>query len=113
MNALSSHANIDKQILMSVLEKVQAIRVSRDVSTIQEDSIALALRVLNLSMMHNAKVRIVYIMLLCVPDYFSIIYINAVLPTVPVTLSPFQMDNAVVISLSSFSVEMVRYTILI
>ena len=42
-------------------------------------------------------------------DYYII---NAVLPTVPVTLSPFQMDNAVVISLSSFSVEMVRYTIL-
>ena len=44
------------QILMNVLEKVQAMSVSRDVSTIQEDSTAVALMGLNLSMKRNAKV---------------------------------------------------------
>ena len=42
--------------MMSVLEKVQAMSVSRDVSTIQEDSIAAALMVLDLSMVYNVKV---------------------------------------------------------
>ena len=42
--------------MMSVLEKVQAIHVSRDVPTIQEDSAALALMVMSLSMMHNVEV---------------------------------------------------------
>ena len=41
---------------MSALEKVQAMSVSRDVSTIQEDSTAVALMVSNSSMMHNVKV---------------------------------------------------------
>ena len=41
---------------MSVLEKVQAMSVSRDVSTIQEDLIAAALMVLDLSMVYNVKV---------------------------------------------------------
>ena len=42
--------------MMSVLEKIQATCVSRDVSTIQEDSTAVAFMVLNLSMMYNAEV---------------------------------------------------------
>ena len=41
---------------MSVWEKVQAMIVNRDVSTIQEDSTAVALMVLNLSVIHNVKV---------------------------------------------------------
>ena len=44
------------QILMNVWEKVQAMSVSRDVSTIQEDSIALAVMVTNLLIIHNVKV---------------------------------------------------------
>ena len=44
------------QILMNVLEKVQVMSVSRDVSTIQEDSIALAVMVINLLIIHNVKV---------------------------------------------------------
>ena len=39
-----------------MLEKVQAMSVSRDVSTTQEDSTALALMVMNSDTTHNAKV---------------------------------------------------------
>ena len=41
---------------MNVWEKVQAMSVSRDVSTIQEDSIALAVMVTNLLIIQNVKV---------------------------------------------------------
>ena len=41
---------------MSVVEKVQEMSVSRNVSITQEDSTALALMVLNSETTHNAKV---------------------------------------------------------
>ena len=41
---------------MNVLEKVQAMSVSRDVSTIEEDSIALVVMVMNLLIIQNVKV---------------------------------------------------------
>ena len=49
---------INEQILTSVWEKVQAMSVNRDVSTFREDSTAVALMDLNLSMRHNAKVEL-------------------------------------------------------
>ena len=42
---------------MSVWEKVQVMSVSRDVLTLQEDSTAVALMVLNSETIHNAKVH--------------------------------------------------------
>ena len=45
--ATQCHNDLDQQIPTSVWEKVRAIRATRYVSTLQEDSIAVAMMVLN------------------------------------------------------------------